>query len=182
SIVGNVNGFLVSKGNRAYDALQTVEGIDVTNGNITPGSGCVRVTGECVTVRDGQYGGMVCVDASQASGAVIADIKSQGGDQNLDVGSTYPQSLYCVGFYAGNCGTIMNVRIQGKCWIAFALSGIGAACLGSSAEVTTIGCRIGWTPPIFLQTSTGASAGTRVLTFSSVPSWLSDLLDAGETV
>ena len=171
TISGNYNGFLISQGTQPYDNLQCFEGIDVINGNTTPGSGAIKVTGTAVGIRNAQLQGMTQVDASQAQGCAISDIVGSGKDGAPPgsgvAGSLYPFSEYGVGYYLGNNCVAQNVRTQGANWIAFALSGRGAACIGCSCEVGSIGVRFGWVPGFNLLTSASAVAGATTLQFSA---------------
>jgi hypothetical protein len=167
SIFGNYNGFLISQGSQPYDNLQRFEGIDVWNTNTTPGSGCIKVTGTAVGIRNAYFKGMTLVDASQAQGCTIFDVLANGVDDNTTTDGLYPFSKYGVGFYLGNCCIAQNCRIQGSEWITFALSGHGAACIGCSTEVTTIAVRFGWVPGFNLSTSQSASVGATTLNFSA---------------
>jgi Pectate lyase superfamily protein len=191
SFGGGLSGFLISKGNKAYDALQGLNGIDVINASSTPRSGAIRVTGTGVHICNTALTGMVLIDASQADGCFISDVSGGGTDGNgtgphNDASSTYPSSRYGVGIYLGNNTTVINCRLQFSLWCAFAVTGIGASILGCSAEAVSLGARFGWQPPLgYLPTTAQVTAGVgnqRILTFASVPSWLTDALNAGGTV
>jgi hypothetical protein len=145
-IDGNVNGYILSKGNRTYDALQRVERIDIGNGNTTPGSGCVKLTGNNVAVERGYMGGMNCIDASAANGCTISDIYGNGKDHPTGPGTPYGKSAYGVGIYMGNGCVVNSCRFQGDFWCAFAISGTGACLLGGSSEVLNMSVRLGWSP------------------------------------
>jgi hypothetical protein len=166
-LVGTYNGFLVSKGNNTYDNLQGWEGIDVINGDTTPGAGCIKVTGTRVRIKNCYMQGMVLVDASQAQGCTFSDIHANGKEANTTADSVQPFAVYGIGFYLGNNCVVQNARVQGSTWIPFAFSGRAAACLGCSSEVNTVGARFGWVPPVAtLQTSASAVQGATTLTFS----------------
>lgn len=144
-LTANYNGgFVVSKGSGAYDNLQSFEGIDIINGSATVGTGCIKVTGTACSIRNSYMNGMILVDASRANGCTICDVLGNGRDQNGTSGSVYPLSQNGIGFLLGNNCIAQNCRIQGSTWLFFALSGNGAAVMGCSCEVGTIGIRLGW--------------------------------------
>jgi hypothetical protein len=146
-ISGNYSsGFLISQGSGAYDNLQRLEGISIFNASTASGTGAIKVTGTGVSIYSSYMSGMVLVDASQANGCSICDTSGLPNDQNGTADSTYPLSLSGIGFYLGNGCTAMDCRVNGNTWIAFALSGVGAAVIGGSAEVCTIAARLGWGP------------------------------------
>src|SRR5262249_11369515 len=138
--------------------------------NATPGTGCIQLSGTVQAIRNSNMpSGMVLIDASKSNGCTIYDVVGGCNDTNTTSDGVYPTSQYGVAFYLGNNCVAQNCRLQGSTWIGFALSGYGAACIGCSAEVMTIGVRFGWTPGFSLSTSSSRSVGDTNLSFSSLP-------------
>jgi len=146
----NVNGFydagyLISKGGSTYDNLASIEAMTVTNNpQVTPLGGAVRFVGSGASFRNCTFGGLNCLDLSDADGCTVMACLGYGFDGDAGAASTYPRSLKGVGFYLGNRCLITNCRLNGNFFIGYALSGNGAALLSCGVESINTGCRVGW--------------------------------------
>lgn len=150
---GPGTGWLISKGSKQYDLIQSVEGLGFSN------TGCIKVTGGVriaadgtisggpVSIKNCYLAGVVLVDASQANGVTISDCGGSGFDStNADSSGPKVFSSTGVGLYLGDNCTAANCRLTGDNWITYALSGKGASLIACSTERTYTAVRVGWAP------------------------------------
>jgi hypothetical protein len=144
------SGVAISRGAQTYDNLSKLQGFLLST---AAGSDYIKLEGTSQsiidvrfeTIRDGRCG----IDASAATGAMIVDVTGVATTNN-PVNTAFPPGPGAVpgtvGMYLGNGCVAYDCRLQSGCDIAFALSGIGAAVIGTSMEVHRTGIKVGWGP------------------------------------
>ena len=147
-LIATLPGFVISQGAADYDNIAYIDGLVVSNGSMTAGAGCIKITGTGVGIRNCYVVGMVGIDASAAVGVSIIDVDGNGGQVNgtSDLGTPDVQLNSSVCVYLGHSCTAINCRFVGGFFICYALSGTGASVIGCSAESGNIAVRIGWSP------------------------------------